>query len=71
MKTFTKLNILVILLALAVFSCQNENGFLSEIATAETKHYEMAFTVQVTDLNGFQIFNEETFMSGIDKILQT
>ena len=33
MKTFTKLNILVIFLALAAFSCQNEEGFLSELAS--------------------------------------
>ena len=38
--------------------------------TAETKYYKMEFTVQVTDLNGFQIFNEEVFTSGLDKILQ-
>ncbi|MEE9463455.1 MAG: hypothetical protein V3V53_16575 [Bacteroidales bacterium] len=70
MKTLTKLNILVIFLALAAFSCQNEEGFLAELASAETKYYEMAFTVQVTDLDGFQIFNEEVFTSGLDKILQ-
>ncbi len=70
MKTFTKLNILVIFLALAAFSCQNEEGFLAELASAETKYYVMEFTVQVTDLDGFQIFNEEVFTSGLDKILQ-
>lgn len=70
MKTLTKLNILVIFLALAAFSCQNEEGFLAELASAETKYYEMEFTVQVTDLDGFQIFNEEVFTSGLDKILQ-
>lgn len=70
MKTFTKLNILVTFLALAAFSCQNEEGFLAELASAETKYYEMEFTVQVTDLDGFQIFNEEAFTSGLDKILQ-
>ena len=70
MKTFTKLNILVIFLAIAAFSCQNEEGFLSELASAETKYYEMEFTVQVTDLDGFQIFNEEAFTGGLDKILQ-
>ncbi len=70
MKTLTKLNILVIFLALAAFSCQNEEGFLSELASAETNYYEMEFTVQVTDLDGFQIFNEEVFSGGLDKILQ-
>jgi hypothetical protein len=70
MKTFTKLNILVIFLALAVFSCQNEEGFLAESASAETKYYEMEFTVQVTDLDGFQIFREESFSSSLDKILK-
>jgi hypothetical protein len=70
MKTFTKLNILVIFLALAAFSCQNEEGFMAELASADTKYYEMEFTIQVTDLNGFQIFNEEAFSAGIDKILE-
>jgi hypothetical protein len=70
MKSFTKLNILVIFLAFAAFSCQNEEGFLSEITSAETNYYEMEFTVQVTDLDGFQIFNEKAFTSSLDKILQ-
>jgi hypothetical protein len=70
MKSFTKLNILVIFLALAAFSCQNEEGFLSEITSAETQYYEMEFTVQVTDLDGFQIFNEEAFTSSLDRIVQ-
>ena len=69
MKTFTRLNILIIVLAFAAFSCQKEEGFLSELSTAETKFYEMEFTVQVTDLNGFQIFQEESFASSLDKIL--
>jgi hypothetical protein len=69
MKTFTRLNILIIVLAFAAFSCQNEEGFLSELSTAETKYYEMEFTVQVTDLDGFQIFQEESFSSRLDKIL--
>ena len=70
MKTSSILNILAILLAFAVFSCQNEEGFLAELASAETKFYEMEFTIQVTDLDGFQIFNEEVFTIGLDKILQ-
>jgi hypothetical protein len=70
MKTFTKLNILIIFLALSAFSCQNEEGFLAELTSAETNYYEMEFTIQVTDLDGFQIFNEEAYTIGLDKILQ-
>ncbi len=70
MKSFTKLNILVIFLALAAFSCQNEEGFMAELASADTKYYEMEFTIQVTDLDGFQIFSEEAFSGSIDKILE-
>ena len=70
MKSFTKLNILVIFLALAAFSCQNEEGFMAELASADTKYYEMEFTIQVTDLDGFQIFSEEAYSGSIDKILE-
>ena len=69
MKTNVTLNILAILLALFTFSCQNEEGFLAELASADTDYYEMEFTVQVTDLDGFQIFSEEVFSSKLDKIL--
>lgn len=69
-KTFAKLNILIIFLAFASFSCQNEEGFLSELTSTDTKYYEMEFTVHVTDLNGFQIFNEKAFSANIDQILQ-
>ena len=61
---------LAILLALAAFSYQHDEGFLAELASAETKYYGMEFTIQVTDLDGFQIFNEEAFSAGIDKILE-
>ena len=69
MKTFTRIYFLIIVLAFAAFSCQNEEGILSELSSADTKYYEMEFTVQVTDLNGFQIFQEESFSSSLDKIL--
>jgi hypothetical protein len=70
MKTLAKLNILVFFLAIAAFSCQQEEGFLAELASADTKFYEMEFTVQVTDLNGFQIFQEESFSNNLNSILQ-
>lgn len=69
MKSFTKMNTMVILLALLAFSCQQEEGFMAELATADTKFYEMEFTVEVTDLDGFQIFREESFTNSLDKIL--
>ncbi|KPL17183.1 MAG: hypothetical protein AMS23_03645 [Bacteroides sp. SM1_62] len=69
MKIFTKLNMLFILLALVSFSCQKGEGFLAELATADTEYYEMEFTAQVTDLDGFQIFKEEAFKSSLEKIL--
>jgi len=41
----------------------------NEIPIAETDYYEIDFTVQASDLQGFQIFIEEEFDSELDKIL--
>lgn len=70
MKTFTRLNILIIVLALAASSCQKEEGFLSELSTTGTKYQKMEFTLQVPDLDGFQILQEESDASNLDKILR-
>jgi hypothetical protein len=70
MKTFAKLNILVICLAFAAFSCQRGEGFLAELASADTEFYTMEFTVQATDLDGFQTFQEESFSVNLNKILK-
>ena len=70
MKTFTTLNIPVICLAFATFSCQHGEGFLAELASAATAHDESEFTVQVTDLDGFKIFQVASCSSILDKILK-
>jgi hypothetical protein len=46
MRTFAKRNMLVMCLALAAFSCQQGEGFLAGLATADTRFYEMEFTAQ-------------------------
>ena len=42
---------------------------LNEVLTAETDYFEMDFTVQASDLTGFQIFSEEVFASELENTM--
>ena len=54
-------------LSTALFtSCEDPSN---EDLTFETDYYEMDFTVQASDLQGFQIFSEEVFDNDFDKTM--
>jgi hypothetical protein len=48
-------------------SCED---LFRETVTAETGYLEMNFTVQASDLKGFQIFTEKVFANEINQVMQ-
>jgi hypothetical protein len=56
------------ILAILLFTACED--LLKDILTVETDYFEMDFTVQPTDLEGFQMFSEEVFDSDLDRTLE-